>query len=322
MANPPTFPSDGRITSLQNYTAAFTGGELFPIVAPGNATAGINYNITASTIAQNLLPVLPAQATNSVFWSGGGAPSFTTSPTIGTSIIVPAIYGGTKSTSALNLFATNSSAPNTDVVNVFGNALFFYPDKVPGNLNNASLSFGTGPNGEGASLSMVYQNEDNTGPPSGRELGFWQVYAWDGTQRAPTAFPPAIVMMATENWSGTSHGCSIVFQTVPVGSAQANNNVYIGAGISIGTSTDPGVGGTIQTGKQTLLSGIPLNATATAAILMSSLTGFGVYCGTGIPSVAAGTGSLYLRGDGSTATTRMYVNQNGSTAWTAVTTQA
>jgi hypothetical protein len=55
MANPSTYPSDGRITSLQNYSSAFTGGELFTIVAPGNATAGINYNATSQFIAGQMV---------------------------------------------------------------------------------------------------------------------------------------------------------------------------------------------------------------------------------------------------------------------------
>src|ERR1700722_13672323 len=60
MANPNTYPSDGRLTSLQNYTGTFTGGELFEIVAPGNATAGINYNVTAAFVAGQFVPLSTA----------------------------------------------------------------------------------------------------------------------------------------------------------------------------------------------------------------------------------------------------------------------
>ena len=42
--------------------------------------------------------------------------------------------------------------------------------------------------------------------------------------------------------------------------------------------------------------------------------------GTGAPTMAAPQGSLYLRTDGSSTSTRLYVNTNGSTGWTAVTT--
>jgi len=44
--------------------------------------------------------------------------------------------------------------------------------------------------------------------------------------------------------------------------------------------------------------------------------------GTGAPTFAAPKGSVYIRLDGSSGTTRMYVNTNGSTGWTTVTTAA
>jgi len=48
----------------------------------------------------------------------------------------------------------------------------------------------------------------------------------------------------------------------------------------------------------------------------------GIYFGSGVPTVAAAQGSLYLRSDGSTTSTRAYINTNGSTTWTALTTAA
>jgi len=48
----------------------------------------------------------------------------------------------------------------------------------------------------------------------------------------------------------------------------------------------------------------------------------GVFFGSGVPTISAAQGSLYLRTDGSSTSTRMYVNTNGSTGWTAVTTAA
>lgn len=44
--------------------------------------------------------------------------------------------------------------------------------------------------------------------------------------------------------------------------------------------------------------------------------------GSGAPSASAVKGSLYLRSDGTTTNDRMYVNTDGSTTWTAVTTVA
>lgn len=49
---------------------------------------------------------------------------------------------------------------------------------------------------------------------------------------------------------------------------------------------------------------------------------FGVYYGSGAPTVSASKGSLYLRSDGSSTSTRAYINTDGGTTWTAVTTVA
>lgn len=49
---------------------------------------------------------------------------------------------------------------------------------------------------------------------------------------------------------------------------------------------------------------------------------FGVYHGSGVPTVSAAKGSLYLRTDGSATSNRMYVNTDGGTTWTAVITAA
>jgi hypothetical protein len=48
----------------------------------------------------------------------------------------------------------------------------------------------------------------------------------------------------------------------------------------------------------------------------------GIYAGPGAPTFTATQGSLFLRTDGSSTSTRMYVNTNGATTWTNVTTAA
>ena len=47
-----------------------------------------------------------------------------------------------------------------------------------------------------------------------------------------------------------------------------------------------------------------------------------IVVGTGAPTFTAPQGSLYIRVDGSSTSTRLYVNTNGSTTWTNVTTAA
>ena len=55
-------------------------------------------------------------------------------------------------------------------------------------------------------------------------------------------------------------------------------------------------------------------------LLISSTTDLGVFVGSGAPTIAAAKGSLYLASDGSSTSTRLYVNSSGSTTWVAVTT--
>jgi len=47
-----------------------------------------------------------------------------------------------------------------------------------------------------------------------------------------------------------------------------------------------------------------------------------IYSDAGAPAFVAAKGSLYLRTDGSSTSTRAYINTDGNTTWTAVTTAA
>ena len=67
---------------------------------------------------------------------------------------------------------------------------------------------------------------------------------------------------------------------------------------------------------------IPAGGTAGVGLKVSSTANFGVFFGSGAPSLSAAKGSIYLRSDGSTTNNRMYVNTDGGTTWTAVTTAA
>jgi hypothetical protein len=74
------------------------------------------------------------------------------------------------------------------------------------------------------------------------------------------------------------------------------------------------------TGNVTADSNVALVAGgASAFIATNTAAGMGVYIGSGAPTVAAAKGSIYLRSDGSSTSTRLYVS-DGSTTWIAVTT--
>lgn len=75
------------------------------------------------------------------------------------------------------------------------------------------------------------------------------------------------------------------------------------------------------TGNITADSATGLVAGGASAFLATNVAaGMGIYFGSGAPTVAAAQGSLYLRSDGSSTSTRAYVNTNGTTGWAAITT--
>ena len=77
---------------------------------------------------------------------------------------------------------------------------------------------------------------------------------------------------------------------------------------------------TATLGAITATNGDFVAGTAAKGIILGG--GAKVVCGTGDPngSVTAAQGSLYLRLDGSSASTRAYINSNAGTTWIAVTT--
>jgi len=77
-------------------------------------------------------------------------------------------------------------------------------------------------------------------------------------------------------------------------------------------------GGNVRAGNATAITA----GGSTTGLTISSTASFGVFCGSGAPSITAAKGSLYLRSDGSGTTNRAYINTDGGTTWTALTTAA
>jgi hypothetical protein len=70
------------------------------------------------------------------------------------------------------------------------------------------------------------------------------------------------------------------------------------------------------------LTAVPAGGNTNVGYTCTTTSNFGVFFGSGAPTLSAAKGSLYLRSDGSTTNNRMYVNTDGATTWTAVTTAA
>jgi hypothetical protein len=66
----------------------------------------------------------------------------------------------------------------------------------------------------------------------------------------------------------------------------------------------------------------PAGGSSAAHIGLGTTANLGIYYGSGAPTVSAAKGSLYMRSDGSSTVTRAYINTDGATTWTAITTVA
>jgi hypothetical protein len=109
------------------------------------------------------------------------------------------------------------------------------------------------------------------------------------------------------------------FQTISIN--QSTGTVTTTATFGAATSVTSLAATTVSaTGNVTADSNVALVAGgASAFIATNTAVGMGIYVGSGAPTVAAAKGSIYLRSDGSSTSTRLYVSDGGTT-WIAVTT--
>ena len=122
--------------------------------------------------------------------------------------------------------------------------------------------------------------------------------------------------MSNSTWSGPVRSQN-GFQTISINATTGAVTVTgtFGAATSIASLT--------ATGTVTARSASGLTAGGAAGFIGTNVAaGMGIYFGSGAPTVAAAKGSLYLRSDGSGTGDRAYINTNGSTTWTALTTAA
>lgn len=106
------------------------------------------------------------------------------------------------------------------------------------------------------------------------------------------------------------------FQSISVNATTGavTTNATFGAATSVTTLS--------ATGNITADSNQAVVAGGAAAFLATTTASLGIFVGSGAPTVSAAKGSLYLRTDGTTTNNRAYINTDGATTWTALTTAA
>lgn len=131
----------------------------------------------------------------------------------------------------------------------------------------------------------------------------------------------ALAGYTTSN-TGTIYGISVTTGSISSALSLTSTLSVTGASTLSGAIT---AGSTISTTGQLSVqtSTAPPSAGATTAgIKFSSTANWGIYFGTGVPTFSAAQGSVYIPNNGSTTSSRMFINTNGSTGWTSVTTAA
>lgn len=98
---------------------------------------------------------------------------------------------------------------------------------------------------------------------------------------------------------------SVTGATTLTGAVSAGSTISSVGQLSVQTSTAP-----------------PAAGATTSGIKVSSTANFGIFWGSGAPTFSAAQGSVYIRTDGSSTSTRLYSNTTGSTTWTNFTSAA
>ena len=177
----------------------------------------------------------------------------------------------------------------------------------------------------GGKIGASYRRADGTAIASGASVGVLAFGGQHGTdtsyQSSKFLYPASIQGFASGSFtSASAMPVDLVFLTGSTGQAlDAPNNTYGTERMRI-SNTGP----VTFSSDITALSatGIPAGGTAGSGLKVSSTANFGVFFGSGVPTLSAAKGSLYMRSDGSGINDRMYVNTDGSTTWTAVVTVA
>lgn len=120
--------------------------------------------------------------------------------------------------------------------------------------------------------------------------------------------------------TGTIYGISVTAGAISSALSLTSTLSVTGASTLSGAIT---AGSTISTTGQLSVqtsTAPPAAGASTSGIKFSSTANLGLFWGSGAPTFSAAQGSLYLRTDGSSSSTRAYMNSTGSTTWVAVTT--
>jgi len=195
----------------------------------------------------------------------------------------------------------------------------FYAAAAAPNLFQGSLTVGNGANTGGVALSATSAAIFRSG--SGTGTTYTDIVSSGTVGTAPISLFQNMALAARNTVTYTTAATLYITGAPTAGTNVTITNpyaLYVAAGTSY-------FGGAItSTNGPTFYSGtaVPAGGTAGTGVKMSSTSNLGIFFGSGVPTLSAAQGSIYIRTDGSSISTRMYINTNGSTTWTNVVTAA
>ena len=309
-------------------TGNITGGNLLSatLSLSGNVLSAINLTANVTTTANvaggNLKSTGIMSATGNV--TGGNISSLGLI-TIAGNVIAGNVNtaGGVSSTGNVN----SGNVLTSGVVSATGNV-------TGGNVNTAGVVSATGNIDGGNVLTANVNATIHTGTTVSVTGNITGGNVLGGANVNATTHTGATVSVTGNVTGGNISTAGLITATGNItggnvlGGANVNATTHTGATVSV---TGNVTGGNVLSdavisavGAARILSGtaVPAGGTTGAGYNMSSTTNLGIFFGSGAPTLSAAQGSLYLRTDGTTTNDRMYINTNGSTTWTAVTTVA
>lgn len=292
-------PSGGTVVTGVNWH--FRGN----VTVDGTFSAATEVAQVITSSSANAFAVGPNGTTNPSFNIDASASSAATginlaSNAAGSGVVITTLSSGSNENLSISSKGTGTLSLNTGATgNVnFANGTFVSTSGAVIAKSTSANAFAAGANGTtnpvlkvDASTASVATGLSLTGAAAGGGMAVAVISSGSNENLTLNAKGTGTIVIGGTSTGNVFFGASgTAAQITNLGSVIAGNNVAITAGGS------------------------------TVGFKISSTSTFGIYCGSGVPSISAAQGSLYLRSDGSSSSTRLYVNSDGGTTWVNVTT--
>jgi len=352
--------TDVKISALPSATTPLTGTEILPIVqsattdqvSVANLTAGRSVSAASLTLTTTPLAVgsggtgltsltagyIPYgngtsafSSSSGLYFDGSNLGIGTTSPankleihsntTADCSLYFSNDYSGAAYAANIKLNAANTSGANYNGLFCLSNGTVNWQIYGAGSSNTIAFATGSSSTERMRIDSSGYVGIGTTSPSSYGH--FCSVVGVSYVALQASVYNTAYFGPRSANDSI----CSIYYSWSPTNNA---DNVWLNdyssgswnIGYKVGTSSSLAILNSNGVLNVCASTATPAGGSTSARLVFGTTAGFGIYYGSGAPTVSAAQGSIYIRSDGSSTSTRLYVNTNGSTTWTNVTTAA